>query len=83
MEEERRKREEEEGHYEVQRILEVKFKKNGDREFMIRWKGNHNKILSLSFLLLRRRINMNKFLKSISINVLNLYFKTSINVLLL
>ena len=42
MEEERRKREEEEGHYEVQRILEVKFKKNGEREFMIRWKGNHN-----------------------------------------
>ena len=40
MEEERRKREEEEGHYEVGRITEVKFKKDGAREFLIRWKGH-------------------------------------------
>ena len=40
MEEERRKREEEDGAYEVGRIQEVKFKKNGDREFLIRWKGH-------------------------------------------
>jgi len=47
-EEMRRKREEEEGAYEVQRILEVKFpkskgKENDDqelREFLIRWKGH-------------------------------------------
>jgi len=47
-EEMRRKREEEEGAYEVQRILEVKFVKSkgkendeGDiREFLIRWKGH-------------------------------------------
>jgi len=41
MDEERRKREEEDGDYEVARILEVKFKKSGEREFLIRWKG-HN-----------------------------------------
>jgi len=40
MEEERRKREEEEGHYEVGRITEVKFRKDGAREFLIRWKGH-------------------------------------------
>ena len=40
MEEERRKREEEEGHYEVGRITEVKFRKDGTREFLIRWKGH-------------------------------------------
>lgn len=39
-EEARRRMEEEEGHYEVGRILEVKFLKNGKREFMIRWKGH-------------------------------------------
>merc|ERR1719244_1279983 len=45
-EEMRRKREEEEGQYEVGRVLEVKFCKdkdeNGDqrREFLIRWKGH-------------------------------------------
>jgi len=40
MEEERRKREEDEGHYEVGRITEVKFRKDGSREFLIRWKGH-------------------------------------------
>ena len=37
----RRRMEEEEGHYEVSRILEVKFIKGSDRrEFLIRWKGH-------------------------------------------
>ena len=37
----RRRREEDEGHYEVSRILEVKFiKASGNREFLIRWKGH-------------------------------------------
>ena len=37
----RRRREEDEGHYEVYRILEVKFVKvSGKREFLIRWKGH-------------------------------------------
>jgi len=37
----RRRREEDEGHYEVSRILEVKFlKASGSREFLIRWKGH-------------------------------------------
>jgi len=37
----RRRREEDEGHYEVSRILEVKFTKtSGQREFLIRWKGH-------------------------------------------
>merc|ERR1712088_382049 len=31
---------EEEGHYEVGRITEVKFRKDGAREFLIRWKGH-------------------------------------------
>merc|ERR1711915_869822 len=44
-EEMRRKREEEEGAYEVGRIIEVKFKKGKEneedlREFLIRWKGH-------------------------------------------
>ena len=40
MEEERRKREDVEGHYEVGRIIEVQFKKSGSREFQVRWKGH-------------------------------------------
>ena len=37
----RRQREEEDGHYEVHRILEVKFEKgSAKREFLIRWKGH-------------------------------------------
>ena len=40
-EEARKRREVEEGHYEVSRILEVKFmKSSGTREFLIRWKGH-------------------------------------------
>jgi len=41
-EEEKRRREVEEGKYEVCRILEVKFSKNNKdkREFLIRWKGH-------------------------------------------
>ena len=38
--EEKRKQEEADGHYEVARILEVKFSKvGGKREFLVRWKG--------------------------------------------
>ena len=50
----RRRREEDEGHYEVSRILEVKFLKgdsSGKREFLIRWKGHDSKLQACSFLL--------------------------------
>ena len=40
LEEDRRRREEENGEYEVQKILEVRFKKDNKKEFLIRWKGH-------------------------------------------
>ena len=37
---EKKRREEEEGKYEVGKVLEVKFPKGKPREFLIRWKGH-------------------------------------------